>query len=57
MNGDHLKYLHFVDLIIMLHLLMMQLEKYGFISLDRNLIYFKLLNNKNAWMKMRLVKG
>ena len=37
------------------HLLMMQLEKYGFISLDLNLMYFKLLRNGNAWLKMRLV--
>ena len=32
-------------------------RKYGFTSLDRNLMYFKLLRNENAWLKMRLVKS
>ena len=36
--GDRIKYNILVDLFIMLHLLMMQLEKIGFISLDINLI-------------------
>ena len=54
---DQLEYLLLVALIIMLHSLMMQLEKYGFISLDRNLMYFKLLRNGNAWLKMRLVRN
>ena len=34
MYGDQLKYLPLVAFIIMLHLLMMQLEKYEFISLE-----------------------
>ena len=38
-------------------LMMTQLEKYGFISLDINLMYFKLLRNGNAWLKMRLIKS
>ena len=54
---DQIKYLPLVALTIMLHLLMMQLEKYGFISLNKNPMYFKLLRNGNAWLKMRLVKG
>ena len=37
--------------------IVMQLEKYGFISLDKNQMYFKLLRNGNAWLKMRLVKN
>ena len=57
MYGDHLRHLPLMTLIIMLHLLMMKLEKYGFIYLDINLMYFKLLRNKNAWLKMRLLKG
>ena len=36
---------------------MMQLERYGFISLDKNLMYSKLLRNGNAWLKMRLVRN
>ena len=31
-------------------------KKVGFISLDRNLMYFKILRNRNAWLKMRLVR-
>ena len=57
MYGDWLIYLPLEALIIMLHLLMMQLEKYGFISLNRNLMYFKLLRNGNALLKMRLVRN
>ena len=38
MYGDQLKYNLLVDLIIMLLLLMMQLEKLGFIALDINLM-------------------
>ena len=37
-------------------LLMMQLEKYRFILLDINLMYFKLVRNGNSWLRMRLVK-
>ena len=51
MYGDQLRYLPLVDLIIMIHLLIMQLEKYGFIYLDINLMCFKLLRNGNAWLK------
>lgn len=57
MYKDHLRYLPLVALITMLHLLMMQLENYGFIFLDKNMMYFKLLRNKSAWLRMRLVKS
>ena len=57
MYGDQLRYLPLEALIIMLHLLMTQLEKYGYISLDINLMYFKLLRTGNAWLKMRLVRN
>ena len=32
-------------------------KKIWFISLDRNLMYFKLLRIGNAWLKMRLVRN
>ena len=54
--SKNIRYLSLVALIIMLHLLIMQLEKYGFISLDKNMMYFKLLRNGNAWLQMKLVK-
>lgn len=54
---NQFRYLHLVALIIMLQLLMMHKKKYGFISLDRNLMYFKLLRNENAWLKIRLVRN
>ena len=57
MYGDRLRYLPLEPHIIMLHLLMTQLEKYGYISLDINLMYFKLLRTGNAWLKMRLVRN
>ena len=52
---DQPRYLPLVALIIMLHLLMMKPKKYGFIFLEKNLMYFKLLRNENTWLKMRLV--
>jgi hypothetical protein len=47
MYGDGLMYHLLVDLIIMLILLMMQLEKLGFISFDKNLMFLILLRNGN----------
>jgi hypothetical protein len=46
-----------VALIIMLLLLMMQLEKLGFIAFDKNLLFFILLRNENIWLRMRQEKG
>jgi hypothetical protein len=40
MYGHHLRYHLLVDLIIMLLLLMMQLEKLGFIAFDKNMMFF-----------------
>ena len=57
MSGEKIKYLPLKDLIIMLHLFMMQLQKCGFNSLDKNLMYFKLLRNGNASLKMRLARN
>ena len=41
MYGDQLRYVSLEALIIMLHLLMMQLENYGFISFKKNLDVFQ----------------
>ena len=46
-----------VDLIIMLILLMMQLEKLGFIALDKNLMCSILLRSGNIWLRIRQEKG
>ena len=42
-----------VALIIMLLLLMVQLEKLGFITLDRNLMCLKLLRSGKIWLRIR----
>jgi hypothetical protein len=44
-NRDQLRYHLLVALIIMLILLMMQLEKLGFIAFDKNLMFLILLRN------------
>jgi hypothetical protein len=46
-----------VDLVIMLLLLMMQLEKLGFITFNKNLMFLTLLRNENLWLRMRQEKG
>ena len=50
MYGYQLRYNLLVALIIMLLLLMMQLEKLGFIALDRNLMCLILLRSGKLWM-------
>jgi hypothetical protein len=45
MYGDQLRYHLLVALIIMLLLLMMELEKLGFIAFDKNLMFLILLRN------------
>jgi hypothetical protein len=42
-----------VDPIIMLLLLMMQLEKLGFISFEKKLMFLTLLRNGKLWLRMR----
>jgi hypothetical protein len=44
-------------LIVMLLLLMMQLEKLGFIAFDKNMMFFILLRNEKLWLRMRQEKG
>ena len=44
MYGDQLRYLYLVALFIILHLLMMKLDNYGFISLDINIDVFQTFN-------------
>jgi hypothetical protein len=46
-----------VALIIMLLLLMMQLEKLGFIAFDKNMMFLILLRNGKLWLRMRQEKG
>jgi hypothetical protein len=43
MYGDQIKYNLLVDLVIMLLLLMMQLEKHGFIVFYKNMMFLTLL--------------
>jgi hypothetical protein len=57
MYGDELRYHLLVALIIMLLLLMMQLEKLGFIALDKNMMFLILLRNGKLWLRMRKEKG
>jgi len=57
MYGDQLRYNLLVALVIMLLLLMMQLEKLGFIALDRNLMCLILLRSGKLWLRMRQEKG
>jgi hypothetical protein len=51
-----IKYHILVDLIIMLLLLMMQLEKIRFIAFEKNLMFLILIRNENIWLKMRQEK-
>jgi hypothetical protein len=57
MYGDQLRYHLLVDLVIMLFLLMMQLEKLGFISFDKNKMFLILLRNGKLGLRMRQEKG
>jgi hypothetical protein len=57
MYEDQLRYNLLVDLIIMLLLLMMQLEKLGFIAFDKNLMFLILLRNGKLWLRMKQEKG
>ena len=52
MYGDQLRYNLLVALVIMLLLLMMQLEKLGFIALDRNMMCLLLLRSGKLWLRM-----
>jgi hypothetical protein len=56
MHGEKLRYHLLVDLIIMLILLIMQLEKLGFIAFDKNLMFLTLLRNGKLWLIMRKEK-
>ena len=38
-------------------LLMMQLEKLGFIAFDKNLMFLILLRNGKLWLRMRQEEG
>ena len=53
MYGDQLRYNLLVPLVIMLLLLMMQLEKLGFIALHKNLMILILLRSGKIWLRMR----
>ena len=53
MYGDYLKYNLLVALTIMLLLLMIQLEKLGFIAFKKSLTFFILLRNRKLWLRMR----
>jgi hypothetical protein len=53
MYGDQLKYHLLVALITMLLLLIMQLEKPGFIAFDKNIMFLILLRNGKLWLRMR----
>jgi hypothetical protein len=57
MYGDQHKYHLLVDLTIMLLLLMMQLEKLGFIAFNEKLMFLILLRNGKLWLRMRQEKG
>jgi hypothetical protein len=46
-----------VDLTIMLLLLMTQLEKLGFITFDKHMMFLILLRNGKLWLRMRQEKG
>jgi hypothetical protein len=56
MYGDQFRYHLLVPLVIMLLLLMMQLEKLEFITLDKNPMFLILLRNGNLWLRMRQEK-
>ena len=53
MYANHLRCNILVALIIVLLLLMMQLEKLGFIELDINMMCLLLLRSGNLWLRMR----
>ena len=53
MYGDLLRYHLLVALVIMLLLLMMQLEKLGFIVLRINMMYLILSRNEKLWLRLR----
>jgi hypothetical protein len=53
MYGYQLRYHLLVALVIMLLLLMMQLEKLGFIAFDKNMMFLILLRNEKLWLRMR----
>jgi hypothetical protein len=57
MYEENIRYHLLVDLIIMLLLLMMKLEKLGFIAFDKNLMFLILLRNGDFWLRMRQEKG
>jgi hypothetical protein len=50
---DQLNYHLLVSLVIILLLLMMQLEKLGFIAFDKNMMFLIFLINGNIWLRMR----
>jgi hypothetical protein len=52
MYGDWIRYHTLVELVIMLLLLMMQLEKLGFIAFDKNMMFLTLLRNGKLWLIM-----
>ena len=56
MYGDKLRYL-LEAIIIMLLLLMMQLEKLGFIALDKNMMCLIILRSGKLWLRIRHEKG
>jgi hypothetical protein len=56
MYGDQLRYHLLEYLVIILLLLMMQLEKLGFIALDKNMMFLILLRNGKLWLRMRQEK-
>jgi hypothetical protein len=53
MYGDQLRYHFLLDLVIMILLLMIQLEKLGFIAFEKNMMFLTLLRNGKLWLKMR----
>jgi hypothetical protein len=57
MYGDQLRYHLLVALDIVLLLLMMQLEKRGFIAFDKNQMFLILLRHGKLWLRMRHEKG
>jgi hypothetical protein len=57
MYGDHIRYHLFLALVTMLLLLMMQLEKLGFIAFEKNMMFLILLRNGKLWLRMRQEKG
>jgi hypothetical protein len=57
MYGDQLRYHLLVALVTMLLLLMMQLEKLGFIAFNKNMMFLILLRNGKVWLRMRQEKS